>query len=611
MRSTFPWLLLFGLSAAFPGSPLEAAWQLHKIDGHTHLDSTRLDGDLVTYEKQGDIYAYRFSSGSLTPVTQDLYEPTDWMIDLEEEKLWYWAHAWGEICYDLCEYDVRLNRKRRLFTTEADVGLDWGEWDAGRLVLHLDHDWWLWTDGRLEQLTFSGESLCKQEPWLQGDHLVWRAVAGTPGVYVTRVSTRETWCVYGDDLPPGSLCVSGPHVAWVDQPVAGPEATEVFHYRLDTGTLESLGTSEASVWWQLALQPPHLVWLKKTGSSWLLMQTNLENRHEEPLYTSALPGLGIRMSGDDILLVTDNCPGWLERCWELNVFNRGTDRLSQLTHFGTGSMIFSPWIEGGRIAFKRHSTAFPYIHEAFVGSRTQDASWGIAAQASGSDRIVNLGMLSAPFVLTPCFRPRSIRRKPKPRSASTHSSLHGFRPDRLPADIQERVHRKRFYEEVKNPQFRGGSRQTLFTTTGHENRGNPVPFPVQVSEQDQPVPAGSEVVVRDNEVEIPLANFPDRLFHGRSHVGCPPFHLKRPEKAVPQSVVVFHEKNPHSATLCDSSVSRRGNRHLTPGTLPSARSPRATFVPHLTGRGSAVHGLLPEEALLASKAAHRREPRGV
>jgi len=335
------------------------------------------------------------------------------MIDLEEEKLWYWSHAGSEPSYDLYEYDARLNWKRRLFTTEAAVGLDWGERDAGRLVVHVGHDWWLWTGDRLEQLTFSGEDLCKQEPSLHGDHLVWRAVAGTPGVYVTRVSTRETWCVYEDELPPGSLCMAGAHVAWVDQPVAGPEATEVFHYRLDTGTIETVGTSEASVWWQLALEPPDLVWLKKAGPCWFLVRTHLDDGSEEFLYAFALPVLSVLMSGEDILLVTDNCPGWLETCWELNIFDRGTGRLSQLTHFGTGSMIFSPWIEGGRVAFKRHSTAFPYIHEAFVGSCTQDAPWGITAQASKADRIVNLGMLSAPFVLTPWLRPRRILR---PRS---------------------------------------------------------------------------------------------------------------------------------------------------------------------------------------------------
>ena len=590
MRSTFLWVLLFGSSAAFPWTPLEAAWRLCSIDRDTRLSSTRLDGDLVTYEKRGDIYAYRFSSGSLTPVTQDAYERTDSMIDLEEEKLWYWAHAGSEPSYDLYEYDARLDRKRRLFTTEAAVGVEYGEHDAGRLVVHVGHDWWLWTGDRLEQLTFSGEDLCKQEPWLHGDYLVWRAAAGVPGVYVTRVSTRETWCVYEDDLPPGSLCVSGPHVAWVDQPIAGPVETEVFHYRLDTGTIETVGTSEESVSRQLAMESPHLVWLKKAGPFWFLVRSHLEDGRYEFLDSFALPVLSIRMSGDDILLVTDNCPGQLEKCWELCVFDQGTGLSSQLTHFGTGSMIFSPWIDGGKIAFNRHATAFPYIHEVFVGTQTQDATWGITAQASDSDRLVNLGMLSAPFVLTPWLRLRRIRPKPNPTSTSTHSSLHGCRPDRPPADLQERVDRKRLYEEVKDAESPGGSRESFFPTTGHENHRNPVPFPVQVREQEQPVPAGSEVVVRNNEVEILLANLPDRLFHGRSHFGRPPFHPKRPEQTVPQGGVVFYEKDPHPPTLSDSPAQTRSNRHPIAGTLTSSRSRRATFVPNLTARGPAAAG---------------------
>jgi hypothetical protein len=395
---------------------LDAAWEIRKIDGGTSLSSTKLDGDLAAYEKDGDIYLYRFSSGLLTPVTQDLHDPVDLIIDLKEEKLWYWAHAWGDFVYDLYEYDAPSEWKRRLLTTEAAVTLDHGVGDAGRLIIGMDHDWWLWANGRSEQLTFSGQSLCKQQPWLQGDYLVWRAVADAPGVYVTYLPTRETWSVYEDNLPPGSLCVAGPHVAWVDRPVPTAEETQVFHYRLDTGAVETVGTSEESAFRQLALQPPHLFWLKKMGPSWMIMRTNLEDGVEECLYTSGLPMVSTRVSGDDILLVTENCPGSLERCWEGNVFDQGSGVFTQLTHFGTGSMILSHWIDGERIILERHATVFPYIHEAHVGVKTPDPLCGTLSRTGGLDSWINLAIVLAPLTTIPWLHRRLIRRNLSERS---------------------------------------------------------------------------------------------------------------------------------------------------------------------------------------------------
>ena len=416
MRQTLRLGLLLALSTLLSPTPLDAAWELHKIDAGTSLSSTRLDGDLAAYEKDGDIYLYRFSSGLRTPVTQDLHDPVDLIIDLEAEKLWYWAHAWGDPVYDLYEYDAPSERKRRLLTTEAAVTLDYGVEDAGRLIIGMDHDWWLWTNGRSEQLTFSGESLCKQQPWLQGDHLVWRAVAGTPGVYVTYLPTRETWSVYEDNVPPGSLCVSGPHVVWVDHPVPTAEETQVFHHRLDTGAVATVGTSEESVFRQLALQSPYLVWLKKMGPSWMIMRTDLEDGAEECLYTSELPMVSTRVSGDDILLVTENCPGSLETCWEGNVFNQGSGVFTQLTHFGTGSMIFSHWIDGERIILERHATVFPYIHEAHVGVKTPDPLCGLLSRAGGFDSWINLAIVLAPLTTIPWLHRRRIRCNPSKQS---------------------------------------------------------------------------------------------------------------------------------------------------------------------------------------------------
>jgi hypothetical protein len=410
-QTLWPWFLL-ALSILLNPTPLAADWELRKIDADTSLSSTKLDGDLAAYERDGDIHLFRFSSQLLTRVTQDLNDPVDLIIDLNREKLWFWAHAWGDPVYDLYEYDAQSEWKTRLLTTEAAVTLDYGVEDAGRLIIGMDHDWWLWTNGASERLTFSGESLTKQQPRLEGDYLVWRAVAGTPGVYVTYLPTRETRSIYEDYAPPGSLCVSGPHVTWVDRPVAMEEETRVFHYRLDTRTVEIVGTSEESASQQLALQPPHLIWLKKMGPSWMIMRTNLEDGAEECLYVSELPMLGALASANDILLVTQNCPGSYEKCWELSVFDQGTGLFSQLTRFGTGSMIFSPRIDSGRIAFVRHSTLFPYVNEAFVGFKTPNPQCGTLSRTGGVEPWINLAFVFAPLAIIPWLHRRRIRRNP-------------------------------------------------------------------------------------------------------------------------------------------------------------------------------------------------------
>ena len=90
MRTTLSmWRLFLLLGALISSSPLQAAWEARRVDTHTDYNSTRLEGDLAAYEKEGDIYLYRISSGIGTRVTHDSYAAVDLIIDLDEEGLWY------------------------------------------------------------------------------------------------------------------------------------------------------------------------------------------------------------------------------------------------------------------------------------------------------------------------------------------------------------------------------------------------------------------------------------------------------------------------------------------------------------------------------------------
>ena len=400
------------LGALISYSPAQAAWETRRVDTHTDYDSTRLEGDLAAYEKEGDIYLYRISSGIGTRVTRDSYAAVDLIIDLEEEGLWYWAHDRHTSVYDLHRHFVESGRDEWLFSFDALIAQDQGTADTGRLVIWKDHEWFLLEDHSLERLTFSGESLCKQEAFLTGDYLVWRAVAGTPGVYVTHLPTRDTNCIFVDDLPPDSLCASGMHVTWVKEPNQTGGEYKVLHHRLDTHETRVVGTSDEDAWGQVTIGYPYLLWIKKVGPSWLLMRTHLEDHTEEPLYESVLPMHSPRVSGKDVLLVTENCHGGYESCWELNVFDQEDGDFTQLTHFGTDHLILAHRIDRGNIAFTSYETTFPFTHEVFVGFNTPDPPLcGTLCRTSDLDAALNLALVLTPPVIAPWLCRRRIRRR--------------------------------------------------------------------------------------------------------------------------------------------------------------------------------------------------------
>jgi hypothetical protein len=409
-----PLLLLFILVAS---APLQAAWDTRKVDTHTASNSTRLEGDLAAYEKEGDIYLHRISSGIGRRITHDSHAAADLIIDLEEESLWYWAHDRHTSIYDLHRYFVESGRDEWLFSFDALIAEDQGTADAGRLVIWKDHEWFLLEDHSLERLTFSGEALCKQQASLTGDYLVWRAVTGTPGVYITHLPTKETTCIFENGVPPSSLWASGMHVAWVKEPNQTGGDYRVFHHRLDTHETRVVGTSDEDAWWQVTIEYPYLLWIKKVGPSWLLMRTHLEDHTEESLYQSVLPMHSPRVSDKDVLLVTENCQGGSESCWELNVFGQEDGNFTQLTYFGTDQLIFAHRIDRGNIAFTRYSTAFPFIHEVFVGFNTSDPSLcGTLSRTSGLSAALSVALVLTPPTIVPWLCRRRIRRGRAPKS---------------------------------------------------------------------------------------------------------------------------------------------------------------------------------------------------
>ena len=404
VRAVSSLLLLFLLVTPVP---LEAVWKTVKIDTDTRILSMALAGDLAAYEKQGDIILYRISSGQRTQVTLDAYDPEDLIIGLDREILWYWAQDTETGLNRLHRYDARSGQDAWLLESDSLIDGRQGTAEAGRAIIWKDHDWFLVEVGRSEQVTFSGADLPKQDARLSGDYLVWEAAAGTPGVYVTHLPTKETTCVFDDDDPPGSLWVSGMYAAWVTALAQGQYW--IFTCRLDTGAIQVVGSSQERVPWQLAIDSPQLVWLKKVGPVWLLTATNLEDQTEQLLYFSELSMHTPRVSGDHVLFITENCPDENEFCSELNVLNQKTGAITQLTYFGRHSLVSSPRIDGGRVAFRRESWAFQPADEAYAGLETPDPLCGTLSRTGGLNAGVNMALLFAPLAAATWLYRRRIR----------------------------------------------------------------------------------------------------------------------------------------------------------------------------------------------------------
>ncbi len=404
VRSFGPLLFLLLLAP----NPLQAAWETVKVDSDARIGSIALSGDLEAYEKQGDIFLYRISSGRRIQVTLDADDPEDLILGLGRETLWYWAHDSQSGLNRLHRYDVESDLDAWILEADSRIDAHKGTAESGRAIICKDHDWFLVEGDRVTQVTFSGEGLPKQEAWLSGDYLVWKAVAGTPGVYVTHLPTKETHCVFDDDDPPVSLWVSGMHAAWVTGAAQGQYW--ILACRLDTRAPRVVGSSEERIPWQLAIDAPRLVWLKKTGPVWLLMETNLEDQAEQLLYFSELSMHTPRVSGNRILFIRDNCPAEEESCSELNILNPETGGLTQLTYFGRDSIVSSPQIDAGRVAFRRESWGFDTVAEAYAGLETPGPRCGTLSRTGGLNAGVNLALVFAPLALAPWFHRRRIRR---------------------------------------------------------------------------------------------------------------------------------------------------------------------------------------------------------
>jgi len=257
-------------------------------------------------------------------------------------------------------------------------------------------DWWLGDGEEMEQITFSGPALSKEDPFFHGNHLVW---TGDNRVYYTYLPTRETRRITEAKIQGRSLKACSSHAAWMES--AGPGSG----YRIQLlrfGTLETTGvdiSAEASLC-PIAFDPPYLTYTKKSGDLWSIMRMYVYDTSPEALVTSALPLDNPGRVGRKLFFAAMNCPDM--QCMELYKYDLAAGVTTQLTHYGQGSYLCTYEAQGDTIAFVRLFVFQPDEPlELFAGQDEPGPVCGTCPPGAGPGGIrLNLALLAlAPAAL--------------------------------------------------------------------------------------------------------------------------------------------------------------------------------------------------------------------
>ncbi len=406
--------LLFLSAWLLPAPGLRAEWEIRKVADEVPSRSIRIEGDTVAYQRREALFLFRISTGQGQALPGNVEDAARFPVALEGGLLWYWAWAYrpgDPTVYRLFRYDLVTGESVEVFSTEGEPDMSKADAEGGRLVVYLDHDWWLFDGDETARLTYSGPQVPKQDPVLAGDHLLWRDCADEgPEVHLTTVSSRASHPLTADRVEHTSLCASGDRAAWVKlNPVLYGGGYRVVTCLLETGDTRVVGATETSVDGQLCLAPPWLFWVKHEGETWSIERFQLEDGREETLYATRLPIEQVHVAAGRLLFLTRNCVPPNGSCTELNALDIATGRHRQLTCFGRKSYVEAPRLgRQGFLAFGRYDeNPFPLAHELFVGVDRPISFCGAVVPAGGSPAPgVYLVLLALPLLLARRLRGR-------------------------------------------------------------------------------------------------------------------------------------------------------------------------------------------------------------
>lgn len=314
---------------------------------------SRLDGDIVAYEKGQDIYLYRFSTGANWAVTHDGPFVRDDLLGTEAGVVWF-SSSLGNGPPVLRAYEVNRGRLRGVL--QGSRKIEWGGVHENQAILNIDDAWWLCTPDSQERMTPEGSTTVKFECVRGADRLVWSglnpAQSAYPAIYCTLFVVPWTVPFRWGDRSYGHLCGGSTGAAWVAGPEGGGNRVEIELRKFQPWQGTVVETFEDSHWEDIVdLEGQELVYVRTSGnqSVFSLVHYQMETAVKSTLYASGVRKVRPLLEGRWISYVSRNCPD--RSCEELCVFDRSRRTSCRLTTSGSGHEIVRADLEGDRLVW--------------------------------------------------------------------------------------------------------------------------------------------------------------------------------------------------------------------------------------------------------------------
>ena len=381
-------MVLFLLTAP----DLHAGWKISGID-RTDSPYIRFHGDKAAYAKDDDLYFYEMSANDPTAVTQDGNNRVDIPLAFEEGVVWFCSYTRETPPdYQLLRHTVESGRTDLLYTTEFPISLTSASVDAGRIAVKIGNEWWIWNQGQMGQVTFTGGVPAKQYPSLSNDFLLWRE--GLEEIFLTSALTLESILLTQEGVQNGSPALHGQHAAWVKQT---GDRYEIILYRIHSGEFETIDESGEETQIQLHLDAGQLLFLKKSEDSWFVMRYHLSTRTLQTLYETSLPLEAPSLHGDDLFLIVRNCITGM--CLELNTVNLASGTLTPITRYGSASYVCTYDVGPVGVVFSRFLATDPYNMDILEARESPGLTCETPPRTQGKSAIVEFALLLASVLL--------------------------------------------------------------------------------------------------------------------------------------------------------------------------------------------------------------------
>jgi len=369
---------------------LSAGWKISRVE-RTDTPYIHFDGDLAAYRMDDDLIVYMMSSGQKVSVTDDQDASMDTPLEVKDGVVWFCSSIPGPPdVVQLRQYLVEPSQTNLLYTTESGISLSKACADAGRLVVEVGHDWWIWHHGQMEQITFTGGGSGKQNPCLSGDHLLWRE--GQNRVFLTHIPSGESTLLFDEGMENSSLQLVDEHAAWVSQ--ESSDRYRIIYHQLGSEEFVSVGMSDQGTAIQVHMDSEGLVYLMRWGGTWFIMRFRFEGPALDVLLQTGLALENLFQVEDQVFFLAQSCSTGM--CLELFSLDVTTGALSQITTYGILSYVCTYGVGPQGVLFSRFIAALPEDFDIFKAKEVPGLACGTLPEPAGKGGPMNLCFLFFP-----------------------------------------------------------------------------------------------------------------------------------------------------------------------------------------------------------------------